>query len=105
MGKSKEPGPQKLPPGRMVYYVPEDAYVKGHGYRASVVVENEDGHYPTGSWPYDGKPGKSMPYFWGHDYDKACAMADKANEQLGISKEEAHKIVTSSMTASLRRSR
>lgn len=89
--------PDKLPDGRMAYFIPLDAHIEGQGYRASLVFENGDGHYPTGTWPYEGKPGQSMPYFWGHDYDKACETADRMNEQLGLSKKEALMIVARSM--------
>lgn len=84
---------------RMVYFVPNDAYVEDHGWRPSIVVEGEDGHHPTGTWPYSGKVGETMPYFWGHDYDAACRTADAMNERLGVSKEDAEKIVDASVLA------
>ena len=82
---------------RMVVYVPADAYVEGQGYRVSIVRENEPGHYPTGSWPYEGKPGQTMPWFWGPTYEDACHIADEHNGRLGLTKEDALKIVLSSM--------
>ena len=90
---------------RMCYYVPADAFIEGCGWRPSVVVENEPGHCPTGTWPYHGRVGETLPYFWGDDpspegYDKACAAADSVNERMGISKKDAFEIVTSSMAAS-----
>jgi hypothetical protein len=85
---------------RFVYHVPSDAYIEGHGYRPSVVFEHESGHFPVGDWPYEGKPGQTAPWFWGHDHDKAVEMADEMNERLGISAREAAEIVASSMRVS-----
>lgn len=85
---------------RFCYFIPAEGYIEGHGWRPSVVFEGEPGHYPTGTWPYEGKPGQSCPYFWGHDYDKAVRICDQQNERMGISKALALEIVTSSMAVS-----
>jgi len=82
---------------RHCFFIPADAYVEGHGFRVSIVKENVPGHYPTGSWPYEGRPDQRMPYFWGKTYEDACATADAMNAKLGLTKEEALKIVLSSM--------
>lgn len=84
---------------RTIYYVPVDGYDDEHGFRVSVVTENEPGHRPTGTWPYTGVVGETRPYFWGHDYDAACAIADKQNTCLGITKEQATLILASSIKA------
>ena len=91
--------------GRWVYYVPDDAYVDGEGFRASVVKEGEVGHYPTGDWPYDPGPGSTRPYFWGHDLGKARETAYKLNERMGISREETDHIVSTSIDAQIRQRR
>jgi hypothetical protein len=85
---------------RFVYVVPSGGYIEGHGYRPSVVFEHESGHFPVGDWPYDGKPGTTAPWFWGHDLDKANEMADEMNGRLGIGPREAAEIVASSMRVS-----
>jgi hypothetical protein len=84
---------------RWVYYIPEDAFIDGRGYRVSFVFENVDGHYPSGTWPYDGSPGQTAPYFWGADRETAEACAQQANESRGISREDTARIVASSMMA------
>lgn len=83
--------------------IPADALIEGRGFRVSIVFENEPGHFPTGSWPYEGKPGQQAPWFWGEDYKIACQLADEQNEIMGISKLEAIKIVASSMAGPGRR--
>lgn len=82
---------------RFVYFIPSDGYVEGRGWRPSVVFEGEDGHYPNGNWPYDGSPGQTVPWFWGHDFNKAVLLAEETNERLGISKALAVEIISSSM--------
>lgn len=82
---------------RMIAWIPVDAYVQGEGYRVSIVKEGEAGHYPTGNWPYKAGPGQQMPWFWGHDLAQAQRLADEYNEKMGISREEAEKIVNDSI--------
>lgn len=82
---------------RTCVFIPLDGYVEGHGWRVSIVVENEGGHCPTGTWPYTGKAGESMPWFWGPSYQDAKDTADEYNRQLGIEPHDAAKIVLSSM--------
>lgn len=79
---------------RQCYFVPEDAYEPDEGYRVSVVVEGEPGHHPTGG---DGV----RPYYFGHDYAKAVERVDALNARMGVSKEEAERIVNSSIAASI----
>lgn len=85
--------------GRSAYYVPPDAYIEGHGFRIAVVFEEDSaGYYPTGDWPYDGKPGQTMPYFARTaDYDEANKIARGMNERLGLSPKEAAIIIARSM--------
>lgn len=85
---------------RICYYIPIDGYVEGRGFRVSIVKEGESGHYPTGEWPNDGA--KVMPYFWGHDYEKACDIARRQNKALGLTEEDVMAIVGSSMGAQIR---
>lgn len=80
---------------RTCFFIPADGYVEGRGFRASIVTEGEPGHTPSGVWPNDGT--KTMPYFWGNDYDAACKIAEEQNERLGLSKRDVLEIVTSSM--------
>lgn len=88
---------------RLVYYIPPDSYVEGHGYRVSIVVEGEDGYRPTGNWPYTGAPSQTVPYFWGHDFDHACAIAERENAKLGLTPEDVLSIVSSSIAARLKK--
>jgi hypothetical protein len=90
---------------RQCYWIPVDSFVEGQGFRASIVIEGEPGHYPTGDWPYDGSPGQRQPYFWGQTYDEAKTIADEQNEKLGISKRDALEIVASTMGLGKRRGR
>lgn len=82
---------------RMVTYIPIDGYVEGHGWRVSFVVEGEAAHRPTGNWPYSGATGETMPWFWGHDYEKACELSRDYNKRMGIDEETALKIVARAM--------
>lgn len=88
---------------RFCYFIPADGFVPGHGFRVSIVVENEAGHFPTGDWPYDGKVNQRVPWFWGMTYEAACRIADEQNEKkLGLTKEDAFKILGSSIGAAAR---
>jgi hypothetical protein len=86
---------------RIVAFIPADAFVKDHGFRVSFVKEGETGHYPTGTWPYHGKPGENIPWFWGGTgpdaYEKAKETAKKYNERMGLTEQAVHEIVSQSM--------
>lgn len=82
---------------RFCYYIPPDGLVEGDGYRVSIVFEHEPGHYPTGDWPYEAKLDQKMPWFWGHDYAAAVAIADESNDRIGIDKKTSVEIIASSM--------
>ncbi len=84
---------------RFCYYIPTDAYIPGHGYRVSIVVEHEAGYRPTGTWPYTGAVGEALPYFWGHDYDDATHEAIAQNARMGLTERETDLIIASSMSA------
>lgn len=92
---------KEKPEGRLVAYIPADAYVEGHGFRVSFVRENEEGHMPTGTWPYQGKVGQRMPWFWGDTLAEAQKAAETYNLQMGIDPKTAHEIVSSSIAAEL----
>lgn len=88
---------------RHVFYIPVDSYVEGAGYRVSVVFEGEGGHYPTGDWPYHGRPGQVCPWFWGHDYETAKRIAEEENQKrFGISPGDAAMLVLRSMALDTR---
>jgi hypothetical protein len=82
-----------------VYFVPADALVEGHGFRAHVVFENHPDLFASGNWPYSGGPDEVLPWFWGDDHKTACEIADQQNLKMGYTKERAQKIVTSSLVA------
>lgn len=84
---------------RFCYYVPSNAYIEGEGFRASIVVEGEAGHHPTGTWPYHGNPGEIMPWFWGKTLEEAQEHARLQNAHIGLTDHQADLIVASSMTA------
>jgi len=84
---------------RFCYHVPADGFIEGRGYRASIVIENESGHYPTGTWPYEGKLGQVAPYFWGMTLDEAKAVCVAQNKRMGVSERDAVAIVSSSIAA------
>jgi hypothetical protein len=83
---------------RIVAWVDETCYVEGQGYRVSLVHEGENGHTPTGTWPYHGKPGETLPWFWGPTIKDAQQACEEYNLRMGIDKEEAFKIVVESMS-------
>lgn len=84
-------------PGRIILFVNELMYVKGHGYRPVFVVEGEAGYRDNGTWPYEGKVGQTMPWFFGHTIKQARELVRKHNERLGVDEEEAALIVSQSM--------
>jgi hypothetical protein len=82
---------------RIVAYIPEDGFIKGYGYRVSFVEEGTAGHMPTGDWPYTGAPSQKMPWFWGENLEVARQLAKEYNAKLGVSEEDAFKIVAQSI--------
>lgn len=86
-----------LEAGHFCYVIPVDGLVAGYGFRVSIAVEGEKGHYPTGDWPCDYSKGQRMPWFWGQDYAMACELADDANRRLGLKPEDVIRIVGSTL--------
>ena len=96
---------QLLETRRWCYVIPIEGFVKGHGYRVSIAIEKEQGHYPTGdlrTLDGDYSGGATMPWFWGMTYDEACAICVEQNAKLGYTPQEAFKIVASTMGGSKR---
>jgi len=84
--------------GPGVLYVPPDAHIPEHGFRLSLVFPDESGHYPTGTWPYEGKPGQKMPWFINTDsYEEAQRIVRQMNEDQGFSAKEAAIVIAKSM--------
>jgi|7_EtaG_2_1085326.scaffolds.fasta_scaffold17894_3 hypothetical protein len=71
---------------------------KHGGYVPSVIYSDKAGHYPL-----EGSGSMSQPWIWGDTLDKAQAICAKANERLGLTKEEAQDIVNKSITLSIRK--
>jgi hypothetical protein len=100
---------------RMCWYIPRDSFVEGRGYRVAIVTENTAGYALTGTWPYTGAPGESLPYFWGNrgesivdndeNYKDACATAASLNKRQGLSDKDVMKIIASSMFKAARKAK
>jgi len=75
---------------RWCYYIPLSAFEDGKGYRVSIIVEGEEGHFPTGT------PDKA-PWYWGMTYRDAEQTAAEANAKLGIDETTVVKLLMSSM--------
>jgi hypothetical protein len=82
---------------RWCFFIPADAYDEGKGYVPSVVYEGEPGHSPLrGDGPH------AEPWHWGMTYEQAKEFAQRANAEMGLSKESVAEIVASSMAATRR---
>lgn len=73
-----------IPEKRMAYFIQQTVTDKSGQYIPCIAVEGESGYNLT-DWT------------WGKDLDQAEAIADEKNEALGLTKEEAMKIVLSTM--------
>lgn len=82
---------------RMVVFPMADEFVEEKGYRVGVATEGEHGFSPTGTWPYTGAVGETMPWFWGPTFEDAQKACDVYNVKRGISKDEATKIIIGTM--------
>jgi hypothetical protein len=90
---------------QLCYYIPRDSFIEGRGYRVAVVTEDEPGYMLTGTWPYTGKGGETLPYFWGKrdepdsdaNYKLACESAAQMNVRMGLDDKAVMKIIASSM--------
>lgn len=83
---------------RYCYAIPAEAYVDGHGFRVSIAIEHEKGHYPTGddAW-IEGDGAARKPWFWGETYEEARKVCEEANARMGITPKDAALIVASTM--------
>lgn len=75
---------------RWVYFIPIDSFVPKKGYRVSVVIEGEHGHFPTGNATED-------PWYWGMTYVEAEAKAAEANDEIGHTAKAVWEIVGPAM--------
>lgn len=82
----------------MVLHVDETMHVEGHGFRPVFVVDGESGYRMNGDWPYDGKKGSVMPWFFGPTIEDAKRQVVQHNERLGVSEREAIMIVARAMS-------
>jgi hypothetical protein len=92
-----------LAENRFCYFVPVDGRIDGCGFRASIVIENTAGHFPTGVWPFDGRHGQTRPLFFGPLLEDAQRAVAELNLKLGLTTQDVLKIVTSSMFPKRRR--
>lgn len=76
------------------FYIDPLSFVEGHGYIPSVVKKGVAGHALLA-----GNGTGSSPYYWGMTYETACAVAEKANSDMGVTPEDALDIRISSMQA------
>jgi len=81
---------------KLVAFIPGE-HVEGRGFRVAFAVEGERGYFPTGTWPYTGAAGETMPWFWGPTIEDARRHAAAHNERRGIGADEATRIVVASM--------
>lgn len=78
------------------YYVPEAQDTREHGgYVPSLVIADEPGHSPM-----LGQGKGASPWVWGQTLEQAREVCDKANADMGISPEQANRILASSMAVS-----
>jgi hypothetical protein len=54
---------------RMAYVIPIEEYDEKNGWRACIAKEGVQGYFQT-------------DWFWGHDYDQACKIAEERNSVL-----------------------
>jgi hypothetical protein len=89
---------------RWCYYIPLTAFVEDRGFRVSVVIEDVDGHYPTGDLDWKARDHKE-PWFWGMTYHEAEQTAAEQNAKLGYSERDIVEIINSSILKSFKRRR
>jgi hypothetical protein len=77
------------------YWIDARPYKDTGKWVPSVIVEGVAGHTPMA-----GDPAKlQQPWFWGDSYPEAQATCREVNAELGITEEEALRILMSSMRA------
>jgi hypothetical protein len=79
---------------RFAYTIVEESRASNGGYIPCIAVENEPGYSPM-----TGQGAGAAPWNWGKDRALAQRLCDERNERMGISKEDAFRIVGSSMFA------
>lgn len=68
------------------------------GFIPSLVIEHQPGYTPS-----VGIGDFAEPWYWGTDWDKACAVCDQANlDDFGLEPDDAAAIVGSSIAASIK---
>ena len=70
--------------GRLCYFVNEAITAEDGQLIVCIAEEGMKGYRKT-------------DWFWGKDYERASMLADKQNEKMGISQNEAWKIIASTM--------
>lgn len=81
----------ELQDGHYCFYVDETMHVEGKGFRPSIIIEGKPGHYPSGG-------GDVEPWYWGHEIEKARAIAWERNQRLGLTSDDVQRILASSFT-------
>lgn len=81
---------------RIVVFVNEQC-LEEEGYRPRMVVEGESGYRMQGDDDWKTNPMSRKPWFWGHDLALAQKVADDQNARMGLTPEEAARIITASM--------
>jgi hypothetical protein len=84
-----------IAPGRGCFYIPAEQY-DAEGWIPSWVTEDEPGHAPLAG---DGPEGGRRPWHWGRTYEEARAVCAAENERLGVTPDDAFRIISSSMAA------
>lgn len=77
---------------RRAWFVDETMYTP-KGIIPALVFEDEPGYYPA-----VGRDG-GQPYYWGQTIEEAQRACDAANEELGLTPDQAREIVISSIAA------
>lgn len=80
---------------RFCYTIPSSTpSTPGSGFRVSLVVENVQGHFPTGNTP---EGGDVAPWYWGPTRADAEAICATHNATLGHADHDVAMIIVSSM--------
>ncbi len=82
----------ELRKGRYMWYINPASHEEGKGYRPSIVIEGECGHFPNGG-------GETEPWYWGDDLEQAEAIARQRNARMGLTEADETRILMSSMRA------
>ncbi|KKN89754.1 hypothetical protein LCGC14_0236000 [marine sediment metagenome] len=76
--------------GQYCFYVDETMFVEGKGFRPSIIVKGQQGHFPN--------VGAGVkPWYWGEDIKTARAITAGRNKRLGLSQADVNKLVAESM--------